>query len=91
MQKNVLDQWQGNKARAVVVSALEAEGTPTPLNTLDGNPRGSEGELCFLSSPHIIPGLRGSYGQGSGLKNYRTFLYNGNVPLGSANSALLTA
>lgn len=91
MQKNVPDQWQGNQPQAVMVFALEADGTLTPLHTLHGNPVGKEGELCFLSSPHIFPGLGGSYGQGSGLKNYRTFLYYGDVPLGSANLALLTA
>lgn len=68
MQENVSNQWQGNQPQAVMVSALEAEGTLTPLHTVDGNPAGREGELCFLSSPHIFPGLGGSYRQGSGLK-----------------------
>lgn len=95
MQKNVPRQWQGNRSQAVVVSVGEAQGILTPFYTVDGNRSGRvgvvEGELCFPSLPHIFPGLVGSYGQGSGPKNYRTFLCNGNHPLGSANLVLLKA
>lgn len=49
-----------------------------------------EGALLSVLAPHL-PRTRGSYGQGSWFKNYKTSLYYGNVPLGSANSALLTS